>query len=256
MWDWLLSPVDPQRAHEVSAAVAWHARSMVLGWGVLAPLSVLIARFFKILPGQNWPRELDSQVWWRCHFIGQSAVVVFSATGLAVILLGHVSTGRTAHATLGYVLVISLAAQVLLGLFRGGKGGPTDPAPDGSLHGAHYDMTPWRRAFETLHKALGYAALALGAATILLGLWLANGPNWMWLVLTLWWVALLLTALGLQRRGWAVDTYQAIWGDDPRHPGNLRPAPGWGMRRPGDARDQTKGHSDVRSDRGNRLRGH
>jgi hypothetical protein len=34
----------------------------------------------------------------------------------------------------------------------------------------------------------------------------------------------------LQRRGLAVDTYQAIWGPDPQHPGNATP-PGWGMNR-------------------------
>jgi hypothetical protein len=57
--DWLLAPIDATRAHEVGFAVSWHARSMVLAWAVLAPLAVVIARYFKVLPGQDWPRELD-----------------------------------------------------------------------------------------------------------------------------------------------------------------------------------------------------
>ena len=51
--DWLLAPIDPTRAHEVGLAISWHARLMVLGWGILAPLAVIIARFFKVMPGQD-----------------------------------------------------------------------------------------------------------------------------------------------------------------------------------------------------------
>ena len=95
-------------------------------------------------------------------------------------------------------------------------------------------MTPWRRMFEALHKALGYGLLALAAVTILLGMWAANAPHWMWIALPLWCLGLVALFIRLQRRGLAVDTYQAIWGDDPQHPGNQRPLPGWGVRRPGD----------------------
>jgi hypothetical protein len=35
-----------------------------------------------------------------------------------------------------------------------------------------------------------------------------------------------------QRAGRCIDTYQAIWGPDPAHPGNRRPPVGWGVRRP------------------------
>ena len=49
--EWLLAPIDQARAHEIGLGVAWHGRSMVLAWGVLAPLAVLIARFYKVLPG-------------------------------------------------------------------------------------------------------------------------------------------------------------------------------------------------------------
>ncbi|MEL6588208.1 MAG: cytochrome b561 domain-containing protein, partial [Pseudomonadota bacterium] len=233
MWEWLLSPIDAARAHEVGFAISWHARAMVLAWGVLAPVAVIIARFFKVLPGQDWPRELDSMAWWRTHWIGQSFVAALTLAGLMLVLPTDWSA-MSWHNWLGYGVIGGVVAQILLGLFRGSKGGPTAPAPDGSLHGHHYDMTPWRRKFEALHKSLGYGVIALAMVTILLGLWKANAPVWMWLALAVWWPALLAVFVMLQRRGMAVDTYQAIWGNDPSHPGNQGPPPGWGVRRLGE----------------------
>lgn len=233
MWDWLASPIDPTRTHLIGGSIAWHGRSMVLAWAVLAPLAVVIARFFKITPGQDWPRRLDNPFWWRSHWIGQVIVLILSILGFLLVLPMNLAE-LSLHAVLGYLMLTALIAQVLLGLFRGSKGGPTAPAKDGSLRGDHYDMTPWRRMFEALHKTLGYGLLGLGAMTILLGLWKANAPMWMWLALVVWWAGLIALFLRLQRNGLAVDTYQAIWGDDLDHPGNRRPAPGWGVRRPGD----------------------
>ena len=42
---------------------------------------------------------------------------------------------------------------------------------------------------------------------------------------------LLMVAVRLQRAGRCIDTYQAIWGPDPCHPGNSRGVIGWGIRR-------------------------
>ncbi len=251
--DWLLVPIDPSRAHDVGFDVSWHARAMVLAWGVLAPLAVLIARFFKVLPGQDWPRELDNQLWWRVHWMGQTAVAVLSVVGLWLVLpLNAEMSGL--HNWLGALLLIAMLLQFLLGLFRGSKGGPTAPAPDGSFHGHHYDMTPWRNFFEATHKALGYASLVLAAIVILSGLWKANAPVWMWSLLSLWWVGLIICFVVLQRRGMAIDTYQAIWGDGVEHPGNQLPTPGWGVRRLETTRQERP--DDVRSDRGDGVRSH
>lgn len=250
--DWLWAPIDAARGHEIGFAVSWHARIMVLAWGVLAPLAVIIARFMKIMPGQDWPRQLDSQTWWRSHWMGQSIVV--GLTGVAVAFVMPPNFGSLSlHQWLGYLVLVGVILQVGLGVFRGSKGGPTSPAADGTIRGHHYDMTPWRRAFEALHKALGYGLLILAVLTIIAGLWAANAPVWMWLMLALWWVMLLGAFITLQRRGLAVDTYQAIWGDDPAHPGNQRPAPGWGVTRPGDTKE---GQDDVRRNRGDGLRSH
>lgn len=246
--DWLFAPIDPSRAHDVGFAISWHARSMVLAWGILAPVAVLVARFFKVMPGQDFPREVDNQFWWRSHWMGQSLVIGLSILGLALVLPSDLAS-MSLHNWLGYAVLLGATAQVLLGVFRGSKGGPTD----GQLRGHHYDMTEWRRLFETLHKSIGYGVILLAVITILFGLWKANGPIWMWLVLGVWW-AMLVTVFGaLQKRGMAVDTYQAIWGTDPSHPGNQGAAPGWGMRR----FDKTKeGKDDVRRDRRNRVRSH
>ncbi|MEO1550747.1 MAG: cytochrome b561 domain-containing protein [Pseudomonadota bacterium] len=229
--DWLLASIDPGRIHDVGSAVAWHGRAMTLAWAVLAPLAVLVARYFKVLPGQDWPRELDNLVWWRSHWIGQGLVVLLSLVGLALIY------GRSAplgwHGTLGYTLLGLMAVQVAMGLFRGSKGGPTAPDGVGSLRGDHYDMTSWRVMFEWAHKSVGYGMLLVAVAVVVLGLWEANAPRWMWLVIVLWWMLLAVSAAYLQRQGRAVDTYQAIWGPDPIHPGNTRKPIGWGIRRLG-----------------------
>lgn len=251
MLDWLLSPIDASRAHEVGVAISWHARAMVLGWGILAPLAVLVARFFKVMPGQNWPQDLDNQVWWRSHWKGQVAVLILSVIGFILVWpLDFSDVGL--HAIFGYLVLLGLVAQVLLGVFRGSKGGPTARAADGSPRGHHYDMTPWRRMFEALHKSIGYGIILLAMITILMGLWTANGPIWMWLVMCVWWAVLLAVFVVLQNRGMAIDTYQAIWGPDPQHPGNTRAAPGWGMRRFGEREED---NTDVRSDRRDRVRG-
>ena len=92
-------------------------------------------------------------------------------------------------------------------------------------------MTPWRVWFERLHKSIGYSVITLAFITIVIGLWDVNAPKWMWLGIGSWWVVLGTLFVQLQMRGRAIDTYQAIWGDDPRHPGNAGPPPGWGMRR-------------------------
>lgn len=92
-------------------------------------------------------------------------------------------------------------------------------------------MSRRRRIFEHVHKTLGYGALLLSALTLLAGLWVADAPRWMWLGLLAWWLVLVVVAVRLQRQGRCIDTYQAIWGPDPHHPGaGVRPI-GWGIRR-------------------------
>lgn len=226
---WLLAPLSGAAQHHIADWAAWHARWMVLGWGVLLPLGVLAARFFKVLPGQPWPQRLDHKAWWHAHRLLQWAGVLAMLAGLW--LAWGQGSGATAaaraHALLGHALCAAGLVQLISGLLRGSKGGPTEPHPRGD----HYDMTGWRLRFERLHKALGWAAVLVAAGVIVLGLVVADAPRWMLLVLAAWWGLLAMAFVRWQRQGRCIDTYQAIWGPDAAHPGNRRSPVGWGVRR-------------------------
>ncbi|WP_299283257.1 cytochrome b561 domain-containing protein [uncultured Tateyamaria sp.] len=228
MWEWLLAPVDPSRAHAVGAALAYHARLMVLAWAVCVPIGIIAARFYKITPRQNWPIELDNQAWWITHRVVQYGATVFMIAALLLILWRPqtVAVLPGPHACIGWTVLALTATQVVGGILRGSKGGPTDR----QMRGDHYDMTPRRLVFEYAHKSLGYVAWLLSCVAVFTGLWQANGPNWMWIALGLWYLVLVAAFAWLQAQGRATDTYQAIWGSDPNLPGNKRPAIGIGVR--------------------------
>ncbi len=233
MLDWLLSPIDATRAHGIGVALSWHARLMVLSWGVLTPTAILIARFYKIRPRQKWPQELDNRVWWNAHYIGQTASFLTACVAMLLILVSGQNPGEARwHPILGYLIMSLGALQIVSGIFRGSKGGPDEVQCGGSLRGDHYDMTRRRLMFEFVHKTVGYTTLGLIVFALLTGLWAANAPNWMWLAIGGWQVLLLGIGVRLQRQGRAYDTYQAIWGPDPEHPGNARPKQGIGVVRP------------------------
>lgn len=231
----LMSPIDASRPHQVDTLMAWHGRVMVLAWGIIVPLGVLAARYFKILPWQRWPKVLDNPTWWHIHRFGQAVAILLTLIGLWLILWSGHAASAPLHRSFGYLLAVLGVAQGLSGLLRGTKGGPTAPAPDGSLHGDHFDMTPRRLVFERWHKALGHGLLILAIGTVLTGLWAANAPVWMWAVMLLWWLALAVIAVLLEWRVGSYDTYQAIWGPDPALPGNALEYRSFGSTRPGDA---------------------
>jgi hypothetical protein len=215
---WLLAPIDASRSHELGEALAWHGRLMTLAWGVLIPLGIVAARYLKVTPRQDWPRQLDNKLWWHSHLACQYAGGTLMLTGLLVVLFAARPGSAWTHAAMGYAVLVFGALQFAAGWLRGSKGGPTEA----QIRGDHYDMTPRRLAFEAIHKSVGYLALGLSATTILTGLWAANAPRWMWLAIILWWIMLLAVALSLQSRGRYVSSYHAIWGPDPAHPGNRR----------------------------------
>jgi hypothetical protein len=199
---------------------------MVLAWTVLLPLGILVARYFKVMPGQPWPAQLDNRRWWHAHLVLQVLGVLCMSAAVALVWgkTRRTGFGESLHTTLGWLVILLGWTQMLGGYLRGTKGGPSQP-------GDHFDMTRRRVIFEWLHKLSGYAAVALGVAVTGLGLARADAPLWMWWVLALWWMLLLMVAVRLQRAGRCIDTYQAIWGPDPCHPGNSRGVIGWGIRR-------------------------
>jgi hypothetical protein len=226
---WLMTPLSGATAHDIANWTAWHARLMVLSWGILMPIGVFAARFYKVLPKQDWPEELDNRTWWNAHRWVQGIAVLCMTVGLALALGAGRGEGVAvrAHAALGWSLCIAGWIQVLAGVLRGSKGGPTDA----SLRGDHYDMSSWRRWFERIHKGLGWAAIVVAIPTIAFGLHVSDAPRWMAGVLIVWWTGLLVWFVRLQLHGRCIDTYQAIWGPEDVHPGNrLRPI-GWGVRR-------------------------
>jgi uncharacterized membrane protein len=230
MLEWWLSPLSGATGHVIAPPVAWHARLMVLSWGVLIPVGVLWARFWKVAPGQDWPRELDDKRWWHAHRALQITGVALGFVALARVFPRSAATpGAEAHHLLGWFVVAAGAWQVAHGFARGSKGGPTASA----LAGDHYDMTSWRVVFERVHKALGWVVVAAAAAAIATGLLVADAPRWMAAAIAAWWLLLGAAFVRWQRAGRALDTYQAIWGPDPSRPGNARAPIGWGVTRHG-----------------------
>jgi hypothetical protein len=230
MLDWWLAPLSGATGHVIAAPVAWHARLMVLAWGVLIPVGVLWARFWKVAPGQDWPRELDDKRWWHAHRTLQIAGVALGFVALALVFRrGAATPGAGIHPLLGWAVVAAGAWQVAHGFARGSKGGPTAPA----LAGDHYDMTRWRVLFERTHKSLGWIVVVGAVAAIASGLVAADAPRWMAATIAAWWLLLGARFVRWQRAGRALDTYQAIWGPDPVLPGNARAPIGWGVTRHG-----------------------
>ena len=236
MLEWLLAPIDPMRVHEVGSMMAWHGRLMVIGWGIMIPLGIVIARFFKVTRQQNWPNELDNRFWWRSHLLLQSVGYGLSLIGLWLIWNADLHPDQTGiHYLFGWAILLAGAFQITGGLLRGSKGGPTAIDFDrNSLRGDHYDMTPRRVLFERQHKLTGYAAILLSVAAILTGMWQANAPRWFFIGMGGWWCTLALAFGYLQKSGLALDTYQAIWGPGLEHPGNHRPPIGPGIKRVAD----------------------
>lgn len=236
--EWLAAPVSGAAAHYVEPWVSLHGRLMVFAWAILMPVGIVIARFYKVTPSQDWPRQLDNPFWMITHKMLGQATGLIMVFGLALVVLATPgdSPWRSFHAAAGWVVVLLGLAAIVGSLFRGTHGGPLvpytrKPKPPGTWGGDHYDMTPRRRFFERVHKSVGYLGLALSVAAILSGLAAADALVWMWLALALWWPGLIVVFALLQSQGRCIDTYQAIWGIDEDLSGNRVPPIGWGIQR-------------------------
>jgi hypothetical protein len=229
--DWWLATLSGSSVHIIDASSSWHGRLMVLAWSALAPLALLWARYWKIAPKQDFPRVLDDKRWWHAHRGLQTLAALLTLISVALVWRGTTLLGvwsvASMHHSLGWGVVILLCVQLVHGLMRGSKGGPTDAR----LRGDHFDMTPRRIAFERVHKSLGWLTLLAAWCATLLGLWVADAPRWMAALIVLWWLVLVAALLRWQRAGRCVDTYQTIWGVNKNLPGMARPPIGWGVRR-------------------------
>lgn len=238
MWDiiihiiqWINQPIDHTRPHDIEPYIAWHARFMVLAWGVLLPLGILIARFFKITPKQHFPKITDNRFWWHSHIILQASGGIIAVFSFVLVLVFGRQRDIPTHEILGWITMIGLCIQVLMTQFRGNAGGPKEFKKNNTIRGHHYDMTTRRYVFEYAHKFFGYVLLLLSWATGATGMWAVNAPIWMWIVLSIWLCMLICAFVYLQYRGYAVDTYEALWGMDTIHPGNNKRVVKFGVRR-------------------------
>jgi len=252
--EWLLSPISGATDHDPSSGTYLHGRLMVLAWGFLVPVGILLSRFYKVTPGQDWPRVLNNPFWFNSHrAFAYGAGVLMLAAVVVIVLEDPRPPWRSFHAGIGWCVVIAGWLQLLSSHLRGAMGGPTQPgtpvplrnwqwsqvprAADGSgpridWPGDHYNMLRTRVVFEVLHKVCGYGLLAVSALTLVTGLLAADALNWMWVALLLWWLVCAAVFIVLQHQGQAIDCYQAIWGIDEALPGNrMKPIGWWGIRR-------------------------
>jgi hypothetical protein len=229
---WLFTPLSGSSEHHIAMAIAWHGRLMVLGMGFLMPIVVIVARFYKITPQQDWPRQLDNPFWFVTHRRWGYAIGAIVAGGLACVLASERGglIWDSLHTALGWLVIVLVAIQVASAYWRGTHGGPVDPftrqrRPPVQWPGDHFSMTRRRIVFEYVHKIAGYALLAATLVAIPSGLVAVDAPRWMPIAMVLWWIVVLGVFVWLQVAGRCADTYQAIWGIEPDLPGNHRRRP-------------------------------
>jgi len=237
---WLATPISGASEHTIAMTLAWHGRLMVLAMGLLTPPLIIVARFFKVTPRQDWPRHLDNPFWFITHRRWGHIVGAIVAAAIAVVLTerGFTSPLHTMHTAAGWLVVALVLAQLISSWLRGTHGGPVDPfsrkpRPPELWPGDHFSMTRRRIVFEHIHKTAGYLLLTLTVLALCSGLYAADAPRWMPVALGAWWIMIAGVFVALQRAGLCIDTYQAIWGPDPELPGNRRRPIGFGIvRRP------------------------
>jgi hypothetical protein len=214
---------------------------MVIAWCFLIPIAIIVARYFKVMPKQDWPTNLDNKFWWFVHRYFNIFATLISFVGMYLIVENNRYIGefRSLHAVSGWLVIFLCCIQLLTTCFRGTKGGPTSPRINSQgvvidLFGDHYYMTSKRIIFEYLHKSLGHILWLLALIVIFLGLLVADAPRWMFISIVFWWACLLLCSIFLQVNERCIDTYQAIWGVDKNLPGSISAPIGWGVNRIGD----------------------
>ena len=214
------------RATVFPPGLAAHAALMLSAWGVLLPAGSVLARYHKVRRGQDFPTVVNDLFWWDGHRLTQYAGILVATAGFAAALHAVGDGFGTTHARLGLGAMAIGWGQVVSGVLRGTSGGPwargADPANPATWGGDHYLMSRRRLAFEGWHKAAGWVAALAAYGAMLLGADFAGSPAWLMATIgALQGATLCGIADGMLRGRW-VDTYHALWGPDPHHPGNAR----------------------------------
>lgn len=205
-----------------------HAYLMFACWFILVPFGIMAIRFLKTKPvPEGLPRgvsKLDPLfMWWGMHIWSLYTAMTLSLLGAAIAIYVSGGFSGSLHAWFGGGTVLFGSLQIIAAWYRGTHGGPnhvnSDQDDPDSWRGDHFDMTPQRRLFEAYHKTGGYFAvmLALGAVTTgLMQFWMP------WIAALL--VLILLGGFALvvfaEITGQRHDTYKAVFGNHPDHPGN------------------------------------
>jgi hypothetical protein len=127
-----------------------HGVLMAVSWGILLPLGVIFARFYRHVEPNKGPRA----VWFVAHQALQYSGVIIAAVGfiVAIYMERDASHFATTHAKLGLTVMCLGLTQPLNAFIR--------PHP-----GEKY-----RAIWSAWHKSAGYIAVLLAVATIFLGL--------------------------------------------------------------------------------------
>jgi len=135
-----------------------HVILMVLSWGMLLPLGVIWARGLRLSTKQVGGQP----IWFQGHRIIQSLGWVLQLAGFAcIVALKNGAHFTEPHEILGLTVTIIGSLQPINAQLRHLKF-IGHPSPDGS-------KAAGRRAWEWLHKGLGYAAVTMGIANIFVG---------------------------------------------------------------------------------------
>ncbi|MCP5085267.1 MAG: hypothetical protein GY952_00450 [Rhodobacteraceae bacterium] len=205
-----------------------HAWLMFTCWFVMVPFGVMAIRYFKTKPKPyGLPRGVGKFdplfIWWVMHIWTLYTAITLSLGGIVIALYVSGGFSGSLHAWFGGLTVIFGAMQIIIAWQRGTHGGhnhlssnPDDPS---TWRGDHFDMTTRRLWFEAYHKPGGYFALFLAIGTV------ASGLMQFWMPVIA--VLLVLFLLGgfafvvvFEGKGYRHDTYQAVFGNHPDHPGN------------------------------------
>ncbi|RLN25667.1 hypothetical protein C2845_PM07G31290 [Panicum miliaceum] len=128
-------------------AKKWHGAMAGLGWGVLMPVGVALARYFK----------RHDPFWFYAHISVQGVGFVLGTAGVVVgFKLNDDVPGADSHQALGIAVLVFGCLQVLAFLARPGKGSKV------------------RRYWNWYHHYVGRAAVACAVANVFVGLSVAH----------------------------------------------------------------------------------
>ncbi|WOL15598.1 cytochrome b561 and DOMON domain-containing protein [Canna indica] len=128
-------------------AKRWHGLLTILGWGVLMPVGVIMARYFK---------HLDP-LWFYSHISIQGVGFALGLVGIiAGFNLDDNVPGAAAHQAIGICILVCGVLQVMAFLIRPGKAAKV------------------RRYWNWYHHYVGRGAIVLAVANVFLGLSVAH----------------------------------------------------------------------------------